>query len=155
MENPILYRKRIIPQECILLKDDVILSCNEDVIVTKWNALHPKKDLHHGKSVFLLQEGFKVSKFCKEDDSLLYWYCDIVSSEYKKVSNELIVTDLLVDVIIYPDGQLKVVDVDELVDALDQKLISIDTLKESLKKLDKLLNIIYSNEFDKYKAYLD
>ena len=49
MTNPILYRRRIIPEECILLKDDVILSCDEERIVTSWNALHPKKDLHHGK----------------------------------------------------------------------------------------------------------
>lgn len=36
MTNPILYRKRIIPDECILLKDDVILSCDEERIVTTY-----------------------------------------------------------------------------------------------------------------------
>lgn len=43
MTNPILYRRRIIPEECILLKDDVILSCDEERIITSWNALHPKR----------------------------------------------------------------------------------------------------------------
>ena len=154
MEYPVLYRKRIIPDECILLKDDVIVSYDEDIIITKWNALHPKPDLHHGQSVFVLKEGFKISKFCREDNSLLYWYCDIVTPEYKKASNELIVTDLLVDVIIYPDGLIKVVDVDELVEALNKNLITTELLKDSLLKLDNLLKLIYSGDIEKYKNLL-
>jgi len=148
MTNPILYRRRIIPDECVLLKDDIILSCDEDHIVTKWNALRPKKDLHHGASCYFLKEGFKVSKFCREDDSLLYFYCDIVDYNYDSAQNNLIVTDLLADVIIYPDGFVKVVDLDELVTALEARSISLDTLKASLNKLDKLLNIIYSGKFE-------
>ena len=148
MTNPILYRRRIIPDECVLLKDDIILSCDENHIVTKWNALRPKKDLHHGASCYFLKEGFKVSKFCREDDSLLYFYCDIVDYNYDSVHNKLIVTDLLADVIIYPDGFVKVVDLDELVTALEARSISLDTLKASLNKLDKLLNIIYSGKFE-------
>ena len=62
MPNLKLFRKRIIPNECILLKDDIILSANEEFIITKWNALKPKKDLHHGYSCFFLKEGFKISK---------------------------------------------------------------------------------------------
>lgn len=155
MANPILYRRRIIPEECILLKDDVILSCDEEHIITSWNALHPKKDLHHGMSCYFLKEGFKISKFCHEDDSLLYWYCDIVDYNYNSSDNSLIVTDLLADVIIYPDGFVKVVDLDELVTALESRSISLDTLKSSLMQLNKLLNLIYSNQFDTLKAYIE
>lgn len=155
MENPILYRRRIIPEECILLKDDVITFCNEDRIVTTWHALHPKKDLHHGSSCYFLKEGFKVSKFCREDGSLLYWYCDIVDFNYSPDTNTMIVTDLLADVIIYPDGFVKVVDLDELVTALESCSISLDTLKSSLMRLDRLLNIIYSGNFEELKSYID
>lgn len=155
MVNPILYRRRIIPDECVMLKDDVILSCDEERIITSWNALHPKKDLHHGMSCYFLQEGFKVSKFCLEDDSLLYWYCDIVDFNYHPGDNSLIVTDLLADVIIYPDGFVKVVDLEELVTALESHSITLDTLKSSLMRLDKLLNLIYSNQFDTLKAYIE
>ena len=155
MNHPILYRKRIIPQECILLKDDIILSCDEEHIITSWNALHPKKDLHHGWSCYFLKEGFKVSKFCKEDGTLMYWYCDIVDFDYNSAPNTLIVTDLLADVIVYPDGFVKVVDIDELVTALNNNDISLDTLKSSLLTLDKLLNIIYHGEFSKLQRLLD
>ena len=155
MTNPTLYRRRIIPDECVMLKDDIILYCSRERIVTSWNTLHPKKDLHHGMSCYFLQEGFKVSKFCHEDDSLLYLYCDIVDFNYHPGDNSLIVTDLLADVIIYPDGFVKVVDLDELVAALESRSISLDTLKSSLMRLDKLLNLIYSNQFDTLKAYIE
>lgn len=155
MANPVLYRRRIIPEECILLKDDIILSCDEKHIITSWHTLHPKKDLDHGSSCYFLQEGFKVSKFCRRDGSLLYWYCDIVAYDYRPAQNSMIVTDLLADVIIYPDGFVKVVDLDELVTALNSHAISLETLKTSLLHLDKLLQIIYSGGFDKLKAYVD
>ena len=155
MTNLILYRKRIIPDECVLLKDDMILSCDEDHIITSWRALHPKKDLDHGSSCYFLKEGFKVSKFCRKDDSLLYWYCDIVDYDYHPADNTMIVTDLLTDVIIYPDGFVKVVDLDELVTALEARSISLDTLKSSILRLDKLLHIIYSGGFNSLKKYID
>ena len=63
-------------------------------------------------------------------------------------------TDLLADVIIYPDGFVKVVDLDELVTALDARSIDINTLKSSLVRLDKLLKIIYSGKFDSLQKYI-
>ena len=110
MKNPTLYRKRLIPDECIHLKDDIIISSNDEVIITKWNTLKPKKDLHHGYSCYLLQEGIKVSKFYREDNSLIYWYCDIVDYKWEEDGETLIATDLLADVLIYPDGFVKVLD---------------------------------------------
>ena len=77
MADPILYRKRLIPEECVLLKDDRLLYRDEEIIVTAWNTLKPRKDLHHGLSCYYLQEGIKVSRFYDENGSLLYWYCDI------------------------------------------------------------------------------
>lgn len=153
--NPVLYRRRLIPDECIPLKDDIILECNEERIVTSWNAIRPKKDLHHGYSCYFLKEGFKVSKFFYEDGRLLYWYCDIVAYDHSPSDNKLIVTDLLADVIIYPDGFVKVVDLDELVISLESRAISLDTLKSCLLKLDKLLNIIYSGSFGTLTAFIE
>lgn len=155
MPEPTLYRKRIIPEECILLKDDKILLQNEQTIVTGWHTLKPKKDLHHGYSCYFLQEGYKVSKFYRQDNSLLYWYCDIVDYDYQPGTNTYIITDLLADVIIYPDGFVKVVDLDELVTALNQNLISEETLKKSLLSLNSLLNVIYSGGFDSLKAPIE
>ncbi|MDE6748747.1 MAG: DUF402 domain-containing protein [Lachnospiraceae bacterium] len=155
MPEPILYRKRIIPEECILLKDDRILYQDEQIIVTGWNSLKPKKDLHHGYSCYFLNKGCKVSKFYREDNTLMYWYCDIVEYEYQSETNTYIVTDLLADVIIYPDGFVKVVDLNELADALSEKLISEETLKKALLSLNNLLEIIYSGNFNDLQSPIE
>lgn len=155
MQNePILFRKRLIPQECVELKGDVILRCDDNVIVTGWKALKPRKDLDHGYSCYFLKEGYKVSKFYDAEGQLLYWYCDIVDFRYEE-GNRLIVTDLLADVIIYPNGFVKVVDIDELVTCLDSQMISVDLLKAALSRLDKLLQIIYRDKFDTLSIYIN
>lgn len=175
MKTPVLFRKRIIPEECICLKDDEILyfSPEEHIVVTRWHALKPREDLHHGYSCYFYDLGFKVSKFYQKDGSLLYWYCDIIHVDYpaskpafpvKGLSNEIpsdetescfIATDLLADVIIYPDGFVKIVDLDELITALDSGALSLELLKATLTRLSSLLNLIYSGEFKKYQDYLE
>ncbi len=154
MDKLILHRKRIIPEECILLKDDEVVLQTDELIVTKWKTLNPKIAFHHGCSCYYLKEGYKVSKFYREDNSLLYWYCDIVDFDYQEESNTMVVTDLLADVIIYPSGMVKVMDLDELAIALDKKLIDEETLKKALFRLHSLLGIIYDDKFDRLQAIL-
>ncbi len=154
-KNPILYRKRLLPQECVLLKDDVILSCDDERIVTKWTALKPKKDLHHGYSCYFFKEGYKVSKFYRADGSLLYWYCDIIDSEYFEEENKLVVRDLLADVIIYPDGFVKVVDLAELADLCEAGTLSLQDTGKAIRNLDALLTIIYDGKFSELTKYIE
>ena len=155
MTSPILYRKRIIPEECILLKDDIVLYRDDEIIVTKWNALKPKIDLHHGFSCYFLNKGYKVSKFMREDNSLLYWYCDIVEHSYDDKTDTFVFTDLLADVIVYPDDKVKVVDLDEIAVALERKMLSERELSITLRTLDSLLNSIYSGDFDYLKSKIE
>lgn len=150
-----LYRKRIIPDECILLKDDEILETDEDYIVTKWRTLKPRRDFSYGYSCYFLKLGFKISKFYRNDNTLLYWYCDIVDYSYNKENDTLIVTDLLADVVIYPDGYTKVLDIDELAVALEKNLCPPETVTLALKRLNTLLNMIYDDKLDALSGKLD
>ena len=150
-----LYRKRIIPEECILLENDVLLHLDRETIVTKWNTIRPKKTLHHGYSCYFLERGFKVSKFYDHDGNLISWYCDIVSHTFDPDTNTYVFTDLLVDVIVYPDGFVRVVDLDELADAFRDGLISQDMLQLALRRTDKLLSLIYKGAFGRLKAVID
>lgn len=150
-----LYRRRLIPSECILLKDDIILEQNDEIIVTKWNTLNPKSAFSHGCSCYFLKEGFKVSKMYREDGSLLYYYCDIIEHTCNPEEASLTVTDLLADVILYPDGRMKVVDLDELAEAMERSLITKEQMISCLHSLDHLLSLIYRNKFDKLLARLN
>ncbi len=150
-----LFRKRIIPEECVALKDDQLLFSDSDRIVTKWNTLKPKKNLDHGLSCYYLKEGFKVSKFMRRDGSLLYWYCDIVSHEYDSKTDTYVFTDLLADVIIYPDSSVRVIDLDEVGTALKDGLITKEQCITLLNSLSSLLDIIYSGRFIEMQEYLE
>lgn len=147
MKTPELYRKRLIPEQNIPLKDDTILFSSDEIIVTKWNTINPKTEFNHGTSCYFFKEGIKVSKFYRADNSLLYWYCDIVEYEYNESLNRLTVVDLLADVIIYPDKTVKVVDLDEMADALGQGIISPELLQLGLYRLNELLARIYNGTF--------
>ena len=150
-----LFRKRIIPMECVALTNDEILFMDNERIVTKWNTLKPKKDLHHGLSCYYLNEGCKVSKFMKEDGTLLYWYCDIVTHTYDEAENTYVFTDLLADVVIFPDNSVRVIDLDEVGTALSEDLITKEQSITLLNSLSNLLNIIYEGKFPDLQSYLE
>lgn len=75
--------------------------------------------------------------------------------DFDETKQDLTVTDLLADVIIYPNGIHHVVDLDELADAQEQSLISSAQLNRSLRQLDKLLNIIQKGEFPTLLAQME
>lgn len=150
-----LYRRRLIPAECIPLKDDVIVKQTEDLVITSWKTLNPKIAFSHGCSCYFLREGFKISKFYRHDGSLLYWYCDIVEYALDEQAHTLTVTDLLADVIVYPDGRSKVVDLDELAQAFEDGLLTGGQLSASLRQLNHLLTYIYKDKFDQLQIQLE
>lgn len=155
MEISKIYRRRIIPAECILLKDDVVVETNDEYVVTTWKTLHPKPNFSHGSSCYFLQEGIKVSKIFREDGSLVYWYCDIVEYDYDETEKALTVTDLLADVLVYPDNHFEVVDLDELAEALERELITKEQMTVCLRNLDHLLSMIYRDKFDRLQARIN
>ena len=148
---PTLYRKRLIPDECVNLKDDNIIFLDDDTIVTSWNTFRPKAEFTHGTSYYVIKEGFKISKFYKADNSLAY----IIDTSYDKDSDTYIFTDLLADVIIENDGRVRVVDLDELGDALTDDIISCELMSDALHKLNNLLAAIYNGAFDNYLKILE
>ena len=75
--------------------------------------------------------------------------------EYDEKEHALTVTDLLADVIIYPDGRLKVVDLDELAEALDRKIMTDEQISRALRQVNDLLSMVYRDKFDQLQAPLE
>lgn len=155
MKNPTLFRKRLIPLECMMLKDDNVLHLDDTMLITSWKTLKPRKDFHHGYSCYFFKDGIKVSKFYREDGSFLYWYCDIVDFTFEADSNSLIITDLLADVIIRPDNSVQVLDIDELCEAKEKNLIDHSAFFTAVKRLGFLIKKIEQHEFEQYTALLE
>ncbi|MDI9510196.1 MAG: DUF402 domain-containing protein [Clostridiales bacterium] len=150
-----LYRKRFIPNDFVHLKDDLILLNDDNLIITKWRPLRPKKNMASGVSAYYLDQGIKVSKVYKNENQILYWYCDIFQTKDGPDPNSMIFEDLLIDVIVYEDGSIEILDLDELADALELGLISKKEATHAIRILDKLLKIINLGKFDGLKAPID
>jgi len=138
-----LYRKRFVPNETIFLKDDKILYQDEDKIITKWRVFRPKENFDHGVSCYYLKQGYKVSKFLNEKNELVYYYCDIIDTEYNAEDNTYIFSDLLADVIVFENGFVKVVD---LVDRKQKDLLKLVRLLVSLTSTN--LNLVLTVVLD-------
>ena len=72
----------------------------------------------------------------------------IIETNYEKDSDTYVFTDLLADVIVKPDGNTRVVDLDELADAFERGLLSSQRMSCALRQLDDLLQAIYRDRFE-------
>lgn len=145
-----LYRKRFIPDELKQLADDKIIYFDDNLIITSWNTLKPRSDFASGISAYYRKEGFKISRHYGADGTFTRWYCDIVTES--PVADGLIFSDLLIDVVIFPDGTVRVVDLDEAADALEQGLITADMLTRALRSTNQLLTYIHQGRFSELTA---
>ena len=155
MTNLKLFRRRFIPEEIVELKDDKILSMdrNNNIIITKWNVLKPRNDIDHGISAYFINDGIKVSKIFNSDGNLVYWYCDIIETVHD--NNTYTFNDLLIDIIIHPDGKVEVVDMDEFADVMENGILTNNTIAKALRCANSLLKDIYSGNFGKYTRYIE
>ena len=155
MSRPRLFRRRFIPDENIELKDDMILALEPNLIITSWNVLKPRRDISRGVSAYFIYKGIKVSKVFDNAGQMVYWYCDIIETHYDEKENIYTFNDLLIDVVVYPDGQVEVLDMDEFADAMEQGILSVGTIAHAMRATDDLLHTIYAGEFEKYTHYID
>jgi Uncharacterized conserved protein len=147
MIKPVILRKRFIPFEIVDISGDELLYRSDKLLVTRWKAIKHRDDLYGGISFTYLTEGIKVSRFYNASGDFLYWYCDIIDVSYDKKKDMYTFEDLLVDIKLLPDGQVRVLDADELAEALEKGLITASHVCRALRILDKVLNLIYENRF--------
>jgi len=61
---------------------------------------------------------------------------------------------LLADVIVYPDGFVQILDIDELCDAKEKELITQEEFFLAVKQLGSLLDIIYGGHLEEFASPL-
>lgn len=147
MKKPTVFRKRYIPSEIVDISGDELVFRSEDLLVTRWKPIKSRSDISGGMSYTFLKEGYKVSKFLGPEGEFKYWYCDIINVDYDEEADKYVLTDLLLDVKIMPDGSVIVLDVDEVAEAMEKGIISKEEACTSLRILAKILDMAYSGNF--------
>ena len=155
IENLHLFRRRFIPDEITPLSDDKVLKLEENLIITSWKTLNPRTDFASGMSAYFIDKGWKVSKFLDCEGNIKYWYCDIIDCIMDEASNSFTYEDLLFDVVVYPNGNVKVLDCDEAAEAREKGFITEEQLLRGLKSMNELLTTIYHGRFDRLQAVLN
>ena len=150
-----LIRKRLIPQECVVLEDDRIIYQDQDRIITQWKTLKPREDFSYGYSCYYLKEGYKISKFLKENGELKCWYCDMIAAKWNEAEESWIFTDLLADVIVKENKAVRVMDLDELAEAFENGMLTSGELTNVLYRLNRLLCKIENGEFETITAWIE
>lgn len=90
-------------------------------------------------------ENYSVRAFIDDEKKLLQYYIDIsLGNGLDEETKIPYYDDLFLDIII-TNGQIDVVDGDELVDALNQKQISVDDYNLAIKVKDELIKEIEKN----------
>ena len=150
-----MFRKRFIPNEIVDISSDEVLERNENIIVTRWLPIKPRGDIGGGISYTFLKRGYKISKIFDMNGQFIYWYCDIIEHSYDEQKDEYIFIDLLADVKVYPDGKSEVLDLEELEEAFDKKVITKEQLLKAVKSVNILMEMLYNEVFppeicDKY-----
>lgn len=155
IENLHLFRRRFIPNEITPLSDDKVLKLEENLIITSWKTLNPRTDFASGMSAYFIDKGWKVSKFLDCEGNIKYWYCDIIDCILDEASNSFTYEDLLFDVVVYPNGSIKVLDCDEAAEAREKGYITEEQLLRGLRSMNELLTTIYHGRFDRLQAVLN
>ena len=149
--NPELYksytviRRRYIPDEVITLNQDTIYYVSDELIVSGWKAIRLRQDISGGFSAYYPKLGIKTSKLFDGNGNLLYWYNDI--SELNFNGNDINFTDLLIDLIVFPNKSIKILDFDEFADAIEKNYITKEQEIKALKSFHTLLDYIYNNNY--------
>lgn len=159
-KNYVVNRRRYIPNETISLNKDTIYYVSDDLIVTGWRAITKRPDFSGGISAYLPKQGIKTSKLFDANGKLLYWYNDI--GEVFFSGKEIKFNDLLLDVIVYPDGKVNYMDIDEFALAIEKNLITKEQELKALRSYHYLVSAIANEEFhtltspiEELEAYLN
>lgn len=121
--------------------------------VRDWHGRHlfatqyPNPD---GKRIFLtyyfVKKGYTISKVFQKSGEFLYYYCDVM--EMRQVGRlRYVMVDLLLDMIVYPDGRYHLIDVDEFAEAIEKGQLKRRQQVHSLRTLDKMINLQTSRSF--------
>jgi predicted RNA-binding protein associated with RNAse of E/G family len=97
-----------------------------------------------GKRIFLtyyfVRKGYTISKVFRRSGEFLYYYCDVM--EMRQVGKlRYVMVDLLLDLIIEPEGHYRLIDIDEFADSLEKGVLKKRQQLHALRTLDLMTRL--------------
>jgi len=128
-------------------------------IITDTKVLYPLKVDYGDSEKLLFDNGYSCVMYLPEQENwcvsavydceldIVEWYFDILKSQDIDDKGDPFFHDLYLDVVL--DSELKpfILDEDELLEALNKKIISEDDYKSAYKISEKIINVVSKDEF--------
>ena len=116
----------------------------QDIIVCdkgrKWLSILPKNDF------------YCITAMMNEKNEILLWYIDMIAGQGIDEEDVPYFDDLYLDLVVYPDGTIKVDDVDELEQALVKKDITQEQFELAICTSEKLKSGLL-RDIGKFREY--
>ena len=132
-----IIKHKLCPYESQDITNDHWHHISEDLLISTWNPVESEMQVASVLSIFELSKGVQISKKFNAQGQLKYWYCDLIAARYE--DEALHITDLILDLVIFPDGVLQVIDVSEYQKYTPQSPWETKVLKEAPKNLSYLM----------------
>lgn len=145
-----------LPDNALNLHDDLVYRSKE-IIVGKSQIRSVNSVVFDGKTVLasgyqivyfeMMKKWFSVGKIRDLDGKHTGYYCDIITPPRLLEEGVVEITDLFLDLWVSPDLRYKVLDEEELEDALEKGWIAKQLYEKSRKELEKLVTSVKQGDF--------
>ncbi|MEM3701084.1 MAG: DUF402 domain-containing protein [Candidatus Bathyarchaeia archaeon] len=152
-----------LPNQALNIYDDLIYR-SEKVIVSKGQITSAHSITFDGEIVLargfqivyfdLIGKWFGVGKIRNLQGKHTGYYCDIVKPPRFLADGGIELTDLFLDLWVSPDLRFKVLDEEELENALHNGWITKGLYDKAKKELNKLINMVKQGKFPPYPVKL-
>lgn len=126
----ILEIEKVTEKQIWRFNDEDIIVCDNGL---KWLSVLPQNDF------------YCITAMMNENDDILLWYIDMIAKQGIDADSIPYFDDLYLDLVIYPNGTIKVDDMDELEEALLRKDITEEQFNLAISTSNKLKNGLLSD----------
>ena len=142
-------RETIYPQRKVHELDECLITAFHEPRLAKPIRAAGKvvvKDQFFGIAYYLWDEWFTINRVYDREFQFKGYYCDVITP-IQKSCTKLAVTDLFLDVFVFPDGSWSVEDEDEFEDAASHGLMDESIQRHAREAVDKLVGMVKSGDF--------
>ena len=126
----ILEIKEVTEKQIWRFNDEDIIVCDNGL---KWLSILPQDDF------------YCITAMMNSNNDILLWYIDMIAGQGIDTDGVPYFDDLYLDLVVYPDGTIKVDDMDELEEALSQGDITEDQFNLAISTSNKLKSGLLSD----------
>lgn len=142
-----LLKHKLVPPSSEDISGDEVLYFDLDFLVTRWKPAKSNMNIGAAVSLLCVKSGVQISKKYNREGKFVYYYCDMVKTHWDPETETFEVTDLIADLIVFPDSELRLIDLEEFQEAYQSKVIDTEEFEFTKKCLLDITDKVICGNF--------